>query len=86
MSKDIILKYCTQFNDASIEHIANCIDNKWLIEQERYIELNGCPSSYGLDDFDGLCFVEKVEGNEAQLDQCERCWKEALGVKNEYKG
>jgi hypothetical protein len=78
--KDIILKYCSQYTESSLEHIQNAIDNKRLIEQGRYSELSGCPSSYGLDDFNGLCFEEKVEGNKEQYEQCERCWKKALNV------
>lgn len=78
--KDTILKYCNQFSIYSVEHMENAIENSRLIEQGKYGELNGCPSNYGLDDFKGLCFEEEVEGNEAQLEQCERCWKKALDL------
>lgn len=77
--RDTVLKYCSQWSLASYEHIQNAIENKRLIEQERYSELNGCPSSYGLDEFVGLCEEENVSWK-AQDDQCEMCWKKALGV------
>lgn len=78
--KEIVLNYCGQFTNYSIEHMENAIENEELIKQGRYRDLNGCPSSYGLDDYAGLCFEEDVVGNEAQLQQCESCWKKALGV------
>ncbi len=78
--KDTVLKYCNQFTSISIDHIENAIENKRLIEQGRYSELNGCPSSYGLEEFDGLCDEEEVEFGKAQNEQCEICWKTALGV------
>jgi CspA family cold shock protein len=74
-----ILNYCNQFSIYSIEHIENAIKNKSLIEQGKYNILNGCPSSYGLDEYVGLCETEKEIKREAQRSQCERCWKKALG-------
>lgn len=81
--KDAVLNYCNQFSNVSVEHIEHAIENAKLIEQGRYRELNGCPSSYGRDDFPGLCFEEDVEGNDAKMDQCERCWIKALEVGGE---
>lgn len=62
----------------------NALENMVYIKEEKYENLNGCPSSYGLDDYLGLCYEEGAEGYEAydaQLEQCKRCWKRALGVK-----
>lgn len=83
MSKDAILKYCDQFSESSIEHIQNALENKYLIERGEYRFLNGCPSSYGLDDYMGLCETEEKKGNGSNKefeDMCEMCWKKALGV------
>lgn len=79
--KENVLNYCSQFSSYSIEHMENALENKKLIEQEKYEDLNGCPSSYGLDEFNGLCFEETLgEDYSEQSQQCERCWKKALGV------
>lgn len=74
-----ILDYCTRLSKNDTEHIEQAKENKWLIEQGRYRELNGCPSAFGLDDYIGLCEVEEVEQSE-QFNQCEQCWKKALEV------
>lgn len=82
MSKEKILNYCNQFSKFSIEHMEQAIENKRLIEQERYSELNGCPSNFGLEDHIGLCEIEEIDNytEEQKADMCERCWKQALGV------
>lgn len=41
--------------------------------------LNGCPSTYGLDDYVGLCEEEDVgQYFKKQNLQCLNCWKKAL--------
>lgn len=82
LSKEKVLAYCGQFSRSTVEHMEESIENKRLIEQERYRELNGCPSNFGLDEHVGLCETEETdEYTEPQkMDMCERCWKQALGV------
>jgi hypothetical protein len=58
----------------------DAIENKRLIEEGEFRYLNGCPSSYGLDHYVGLCEEEKIIGNVSQMDQCECCWRKALNV------
>lgn len=82
MSKNVILNYCNQYSDSMISHIENCQWNKEQIKKEEYSKLEGCPSSFGLDDYDRLCFTEDVAAHK-QSEQCESCWKKALGVKEE---
>jgi hypothetical protein len=77
--KETILNYCKQFSESSIDHIQNCLDNKGMIEKGEYKYLEGCPSSFGLDHFEGLCCEEQEDGLESQYEQCEECWKMALG-------
>lgn len=83
--KDAVLNYCNQFSNVSIEHIEHARENAKMIENGQYRFLNGCPSSYGLDAFSGLCVEEEVENNDEQIDQCEECWKKALNVGGEQK-
>lgn len=83
--KETILKYCSQFSSVTIEHMENAIENKKLIEEGRYRELNGCPSSFGLEDYEGLCETEETDNytNKQKMDMCERCWNKALyGIDN----
>lgn len=79
--KEIVLNYCKNIKIHDIEHLKNCLDNEYLIEQGKYDELAGCPSNYGLDDYVGLCEREDVgKDYHKQEEQCERCWKLALGI------
>ena len=75
--KEKIMNYCNQFDKFNIEHMEQAKENKLLIEQKKYSELNGCPSNFGLDNYEGLCEIEKVPSNK-QLEQCEKCWIKAL--------
>ena len=87
MSKRKVLRYCSQFSASFIQHMEQAIENKRLIEQERYRELNGCPSNFGLDNHIGLCEIEETADytEEQKTDMCDRCWKQALEVEPEKK-
>jgi hypothetical protein len=76
--KDVILEYCDTVKTHDIDHLQSCLDNERDIRNGKTKDLSGCPSSYGLDDFDGLCFEEEVKGYKAQCEQCNRCWAQAL--------
>lgn len=80
--KDIILEYCKTIETHDPDYLRDAIDNGKDIENGRYIqeghEFAGCPTSYGLDEWEGLCENEKVEGWPAQREQCKKCWTMAL--------
>lgn len=78
--KEIILEYCDNVKTHDIDHLQSCLDNANDIRANKYLEyeLSGCPSSYGLKEWDGLCFEEEVKGYKAQCEQCKRCWIQAL--------
>lgn len=80
MSKEIINSYCEKLKKIDIKHIEEAVENKRLIEEGKYRELNGCPQNFGLENYIGLCEIEKVEETLQQINQCERCWKKALNV------
>lgn len=79
--KEIVLNYCKTVKTHDIEHLQHAIENQRYIEKGDYEMLNGCPSTYGLDDHVGLCETEDVgQDYEKQKEQCLKCWKQALGV------
>jgi hypothetical protein len=80
MSKKDILAYCREVAESDMDHIQAAKDNLDMITKGEYRNLIGCPNSFGLDDHVGLCETETVEGYYAQCNQCEQCWREALGV------
>lgn len=88
-SKEDVLKYCNTFKNVDLEHIGNALENAKLINKGEYRYLNGCPSSFGLDDYVGIC-EEDMEVDYAslnprqQFDVCEACWKRALGVEGDH--
>jgi hypothetical protein len=83
-AKETVLHYCRTVQTHDIHHLQNCLDNEKLIEKCEYRQMSGCPSSYGLDNHVGLCEIEAV-GDDIKkgMDQCEACWKQALGAENE---
>lgn len=89
-SKKKVLDYCEKFVRIDFEHICAAQDNFRAIKEERYSDLAGCPSGFGLDDYVGLCELETEEVLEKQsytdaCDMCEKCWKQALGVDRKEK-
>jgi hypothetical protein len=76
--KDVVLEYCSTVKTHDIDHLQSCLDNERDIKNGKYDDLSSCPSSFGLDDFDGLCFEEEVKGLREQYEQCRRCWITAL--------
>lgn len=79
--KEIILNYCSTVKTHDIEHLQKAIENEKYIKAEKYEMLNGCPSTYGLDNHIGLCEKENIENDFVlQDEQCLKCWKEALEV------
>lgn len=79
--KEVILNYCKTVQTHDIDHLQSAIENTKYIEKGEYHMLNGCPSTYGLDDFVGLCEIEDVGQDwERQSKQCLSCWKKALEV------
>lgn len=77
--KELILHYCKNVETHNIDHLQQAIENERYIESGEYDMLNGCPSTYGLDDYVGLCETEDVgEEYEKQKKQCLNCWKKAL--------
>lgn len=80
--KEIVLNYCKEVLTNDIDHLQSCKDNEIDIKSGKYLkdnyELSGCPSNYGLDEVDGLCFEEEVKGYQNQKKQCISCWKKAL--------
>lgn len=78
---DIILNYCNQFSQSAIEHMENCIWNKRHIEKGEYSQLVGCPQNYGHEDAIELCEIDDMNHDlNKQMEQCEDCWRKALGV------
>lgn len=79
--KEIILTYCRKVETHDIDHLQSAIENQRYIENEEYHLLNGCPITYGLDDYIGLCEIENVGRDWAkQSKQCLDCWTQALQV------
>lgn len=78
--EEIILEYCDNVETHDIDHLVSSLDNAKDIRAKNHLEyeLSGCPSSFGLDEWDGLCFEEEVEGYKAQCEQCKKCWIQAL--------
>lgn len=80
--KELVLEYCAAIQTHDIDHLQSCIDNERDIKSGKYLqsgwELSGCPSSYGLPEFLGLCFEEEIKGYKEQCEQCRTCWREAL--------
>ena len=80
--KEIVLEYCETVETHDINHLHSSIENGRDIKSGEYLEdkyeLSSCPSAYGLDEWDGLCFEEEVKGNKAQGEQCRKCWLQAL--------
>jgi len=81
--KEKITKYCKSVMTVnSSDHVCACeailhmlMNNKPIREEPL------CPSNYGLDDYIGLCKLEKeidVKDWEKQEEQCNRCWDKAL--------
>lgn len=84
LSKNKIIEYCKELGKIDTKHIEEAVENKRLIEAGKYRELNGCPQNFGLDDYVGLCEIEKEpKSYQDELNQCERCWKKALNINNE---
>lgn len=77
--RELILNYCKTLQTHDVEHLQSAIENQRLIEKGEYDMLNGCPSTYGLDDYVGLCEEEDVgQDFKKQNLQCLNCWKKAL--------
>ncbi len=78
--EEIVLEYCDTIKTHDIDHLRSCLNNARDIREGKHFkyELSGCPSSYGLDEWDGLCFEEEVKGFKAQSEQCKKCWIQAL--------
>ena len=75
-----VLNHCSQYSYSDLDYIQSCLDNERAIKEGRYRDLEGCPSSFGLEEFLGLCYEDTVEDYLEQRNQCEMCWKQALGV------
>ncbi|MED3550179.1 hypothetical protein [Cytobacillus praedii] len=76
--KDIGIEYCSNLVTQDIDHLQSCLDNERDIKNGKYNGLSGCPSTFGMDNFDGLCFEEEIKG---LSQQCRNCWKTALEMK-----
>jgi hypothetical protein len=78
--EEIVLEYCDNIESNDPLYIQSCLDNARDIRAKKQFEyeLSGCPSSYGLDEWNGLCFDEEVKGYKAQCEQCKNCWIQAL--------
>lgn len=88
--KDKILDYCDKQIPVDTTHIENALENARMIRKGEYRYLNGCPATYGHDDYIGICeelpdvILDSLSLKESD-DMCEACWKRALGIKEEEK-
>ena len=80
--REIILNYCKTVETNDIEHLQNAIENARYIKDSDYKMMNGCPSTYGLDEHVGLCEIEETDDYKEpqKTDMCNRCWKQVLGI------
>lgn len=80
MNKDTIYTYCKTVRTHDIDHLHNALENARYIEKAEYEQMNGCPSSYGLEDHVGICEIENTDAyTQLQImNMCHRCWKNVL--------
>ena len=73
---------------SDIEHLQYCKDFLLELNSEnpniRYLT-DSCPSGFGIDEFDGLCYTEQKDDftTEQVCKMCDRCWVKALEIKEE---
>ena len=69
-----------------IEHLQHCQDFLQELDNDEpnimYLT-DSCPSGFGLNDYDGLCYEEPHDDYtyERVLGMCIRCWEKALTIK-----
>jgi hypothetical protein len=80
--KEIILKYCKTVKTHDIDHLQDAIENARYIESGEYKMMNGCPSSYGVEEHVGICEIEEHKDWDINklTDMCNRCWKNVLDI------
>ena len=82
--KEKVINYCNRMlEEISVEHLEACQEVRDLLKCEDNDYLTDyCPSSYGLDNYKGLCEInnesDKLLIYDEQVDQCKKCWEIAL--------
>lgn len=69
-NKDKVINYCKNVCSVDESHLENAKHNLAVINGLDS-EFEGCPSNYGLTEYEGLC--EDYDDN-----CCEECWRKAL--------
>lgn len=89
--KEIMLEYCKTIKTHSIDHLQDCKDIEIGLtkyDSHRYDNyLDGhCPSSFGLDNYEGQCYINELSSpikyTDEQCEQCKLCWK--IAEKEEF--
>ena len=72
--KEVMIEYCENVLSHSVEHLESCLEVERGLKNDSYIDLDShCPSSYGLDNYEGECeFISECS--------CERCWNVAKEI------
>jgi hypothetical protein len=69
---------------SDVEHLMHCEELRYEFKQKNLnIDSVGCPSNFGLDEYDGLCFEEDLDNSityKQSVEMCRRCWKIALEI------
>ena len=76
-SKSVIINYLESLPTTG--HLEKADTNRIILSAEpiNYSALEGCPSSFGPSDYEGLC---SVRDNNRDLGICARCWEKALTI------
>ena len=80
--KEKVIDYCNKMlEEINEQHLVNCREVRYLLKNNDKNNFVGfCPSSYGLDDYKGLCEIgkDKTLTLEDHAHQCKTCWEIAL--------
>lgn len=79
--KDIVINYCKNIETHDVEYLERALNNLTILEKNGAIEnLEGCPTNYGLESYEELCFQTDTEymSNKEKEKMCDECWRKAL--------
>ena len=81
LGKKQLLIFAKNVETHDIDYLENVLNNLHVLKKHQPgAHLSGCPSSYGLEYYEGLCFQANTENMSLKEKEkmCNDCWKKAL--------
>lgn len=79
--KEVVINFCENVETHDIDYLENVLNNLHVLKKNQPVaDLSGCPSSYGLEYYEGLCFQEDTKNMSLKEKEkmCNDCWRKAL--------